>query len=81
MKSCRLSFSNDVYNVQVAHEETAACRLPKITQKEIAMTLAENKIFVKENYESILPEEITYLNVQNKCTIRLGRDFTGKIMR
>ena len=42
------------------------------------MTLAENKIFVKENHESILPEEITYLNVQNKCTIRLGRNFTWK---
>ena len=42
------------------------------------MILAENKIFVKENHESILPEEITYLNVQNKCIIRLGRDFTGE---
>ena len=45
------------------------------------MTLAENRIFVKEKHKSILPEEITYLNVQNKCTNRLGRDFTGKIMR
>ena len=42
------------------------------------MILAENKIFVKENPESILPEEIIYFNVQNKCTNCLGRDFTGK---
>ena len=49
-----------------------------VNQKEVAMTLAENKTFVKEKHESILPEEITYLNVQNKCTLRLGRDFTGE---
>ena len=49
-----------------------------ITQKEVAMTLAENKIFVKEKHESLLPEEITHLKVQNKCTIRPGRDFTGE---
>ena len=91
-----MPFSNDVYNVQVAHEETTACRFPKIitckllmkrpplvvfqkkNQKEIAMILAENKIFVKENHKSILPEEITYLKVHNKCIIRPGRDFTGE---
>ena len=40
------------------------------------MILAENKILVRENPESILPEEIIYFNVQNKCTNCLGRDFT-----
>ena len=43
------------------------------------MILAENKIFIKENPESILPEEIIYFNVQNKCTSRLGRNSLGKI--
>ena len=72
-----MSFSKN-NNAQVAREELPLIVFRRVTQKEVAMTLAENKIFIKENHESILPEEITYLNVQNKCTIRLGRDFTGK---
>ena len=60
-----------------------SCRLSfsKNKQEEIARILAENKIFVKENHESILPEEITYFNVQNKCTNCLGRDFIGENQR
>ena len=78
VKSYRLSFSNGAYNVQVAHEELPLAVFQRITQKEIAMILAENEIFIKEVPESILPEEIIYFNVQNKCTNRLGHKFTGE---
>ena len=76
MKNCCSAFSKS--NVQVAHEELPLAVFQRITQKEIAMILAENEIFVKEDPESILPEEIIYFNVQNKCTNRLGRKFTGE---